>query len=113
MNFIQGQRITVRGEDFLIANVDRNFDDTHILEAIGITELVKGKYFIFDTSIDTDIKQIDPKLIQLVADNDPRYRQSRLFIETAIRNSAFWSDKITVANKAAFNESESLVSTKT
>ena len=106
MNFIQGQRITVRGEDFLIANVDRNFDDTHILEAIGITELVKGKYFIFDTSIDTDIKQIDPKLIQLVADNDPRYRQSRLFIETAIRNSAFWSDKITVANKAAFNESE-------
>lgn len=106
MNFIQGQRITVRGEDFLIANVDRNFDDTHILEAIGITELVKGKYFIFDTSIDTDIKQIDPKLIQFVADNDPRYRQSRLFIETAIRNSAFWSDKITVANKAAFNESE-------
>lgn len=59
MNFSTGQRITTRGEDFLITNILTNTDGSFIIDAEGISELVKGKRFSFDTNIDSDIKAVD------------------------------------------------------
>ncbi|GGK41410.1 MULTISPECIES: helicase-related protein [Flavobacteriaceae] len=101
-----GQRITTRGEDFLITNIVTNKDGSQLLDSEGISELVKGKRFCFDTSIDTDIKAVDPINTKFIADTDNGYRKSKLYIETHIRNSTIYSDKITIATKAAFNTSE-------
>jgi len=60
MNLTIGQRISTRGEDFIITNSNTNYDGTWLLEAEGISELVKGKRFSFDSNIDSDIKPIDP-----------------------------------------------------
>jgi len=106
MNLSAGQRITTRGEDFLITNIVINKDGTHLLDAEGISELVKGKRFCFDTGIDQDIKAVDPINTKFIADTDNGYRKSKLYIETHIRNSTIFSDKIAIANKAAFNTSE-------
>jgi len=103
MNFSAGQRITNRGEDFLITNVEKNSDNSHIIYATGITELVKNAKYIFDDRIDNEIKTIDPNKTELVEDTDSRYRKTRLLIEAAIRNSTFWSPKISIAQKGAFN----------
>lgn len=106
MNLTIGQRISTRGEDFIITNSNVNYDGSWLLEAEGISELVKGKRFSFDSNIDSDIKPIDPNQTQLVPDNDSGYRKTKLFLETQIRNAAVFSEKITVASKAAINPAE-------
>lgn len=104
-NFTSGNRISTRGEDFLITNVVENFDGSKIIDAEGISELVKGKRYKFDTRIDLDIVQLDPRNTKLVPDTDTGYRKTKLFLETHLRNSTNFSEKITIAHKAAFNTS--------
>lgn len=103
MNLTIGQRISTRGEDFIITGTITNHDGSVLIDAEGISELVKGKRFAFDSSLDTDIKPVDPNLTSLVPDTDSGYRKTKLFLETQIRNSSIFSEKITIANKAAIN----------
>lgn len=103
MQYATGQRITTRGEDFLITDVVPNHDNTYLLETDGISELVKGKRFTFDTSIDADIAPVDPSQTRFQADDSIGYRTTRLFIETYLRNAFLFSSKITIAPNAAFN----------
>ncbi len=90
-----GIRLSLRGEDFLVTDVAKN-----IVDAEGITELVKGIRFTFDLDLE-DYEVIAPENILLVPDTSPNYRQLKLFIETTLRNSSLFSDSIEIANLAA------------
>lgn len=102
MNFTSGQRITNRDEDFII-NDALNNNNGWILKVEGISELVKGKRFVFDTNIDREIKVLDPIDTKLIPDIDYGYRKTKLFIENQMRNASVYSKQITIAHKAAFN----------
>ncbi|WMX16503.1 helicase-related protein [Aureispira sp. CCB-E] len=104
--YVPGVRITVREEDFIINNVKNNLDDTFVLEVEGLSELVKGKKFIFDTNIDKDIRVINPINTKFIGDEDDGYRKTKLFLETQLRNSTGYSKKITIAHKAAFDTAQ-------
>lgn len=106
MNYTEGQRITVRGEDFLITKVEQNVNHSHIIEARGLSELVRDNYFIFDTTLDTQIQLVEPRYIDFEPDTDSGYRKSKLYIESSLKGSAVWSNQLTVATKAAFNPAE-------
>jgi len=106
MNLTIGQRISTRGEDFIVTGTNVNHDGTFIIDAEGISELVKGKKFSFDGFLDNDIKIMDPHGTKFVADTDSGYRKIKLFLETQLRNAAIFSDKITIATKAAINAAD-------
>lgn len=52
MNLTAGQRITTRGEDFLITDVITNKDGSFILNTVEISELVKGKVVTYYAPFD-------------------------------------------------------------
>ena len=104
--FSEGQRISVRGEDFMITSVNLSDGDGYILKAKGTSELVKDQQFIFDTKIDTDIIQIDPKKMHFIRDTFPGYSFTKLYVENAMRCNPVSTNKITIATKGAFNDAD-------
>lgn len=105
--FSSGQRICVRGEEFRITRVERNYDGKEILYADGLSELVANKHYIFDTKIEEEnnnkIMIVSATNTQLVADDSPQCRATRLLIESTIRGNDYYSKKICVVQKGAFN----------
>ena len=105
--FSSGQRICVRGEEFRITRVERNYDGKEILYADGLSELVANKHYIFDTKIEEEnynkIMIVSATNTQLVADDSAQCRATRLLIESTIRGNDYYSKKICVAQKGAFN----------
>lgn len=98
-NIAAGIRLSLRNEEFLVTHVEKD-----IIEAQGISELVKGMRFTFDLSLE-DFEVITPESTLLVADTLNGYRKTKLFIETILRNSSFYSEGIEIANKAAIRPS--------
>lgn len=105
VTFTQGQRISVRDEEFLIEDTTTNYDGSVILKCLGISELVKNRHYVFDTNLDSDIEIVNPNNTQLVAD-EGNCRKTRLLIETQIRNNAYFSQKIIVADRGGFDVNE-------
>ena len=104
--FAEGQRITVRGEDFMITGIKPSDDNTNIIHAKGLSELVKDKDFVFDTAIEKDIVLIDPRKMVFIPDNYSGYTFSKLYLENAMRCNPVTSDKLSVSLKGAYNHAD-------
>lgn len=104
--FAEGQRISVRGEDFMITGIKPSDDGTNIIHAKGLSELVKDKQFVFDTAIEKDIVLIDPKKMVFVPDNYSGYTFSKLYLENAMRCNPVTSDKLSISLKGAYNHAD-------
>ena len=102
-NLSPGNRISVRNEDFLITEVRDNFGKSKIIKTEGISELVKGRTFIFDTALESDIQILDPAKTRLIPDTSNGYLKTKLFLETRIRNASAISDRIEIGHKAAID----------
>ena len=102
ITYSQGQRITVRGEDFLITDKNDGGEGNILLDVIGISPLVAGKTFCFDTNLE-EIEPVRPENTHFVPDAQSGYRLTKLYIEAALRSSAQHSPAITIAQKGAYD----------
>lgn len=106
ITYSEGQRISVRGEDFMIIKTTPLSENGFILQARGLSELVKDKIYSFDTTLEKDIRCISPEEYYFIPDNSKEYKFTKLYIETSLRSNTRWNDKIAVAHKCAFNQAD-------
>lgn len=98
-------RIALRGEDFLVTEVHPVGEGHHVLEAQGISELVRGRRYRFDSRLE-DIRIHDPAMTRIQPDTHTGYARIRLFLETRLRHSTLHSPLITIAGKAAIDPAD-------
>jgi len=67
-----------------------------------MSELVQNQERIFLTSLD-DIVELRPQDTALVADDSPRYRRSRLYLESLLRRTPPPDDRIHLGHRAAMD----------
>ena len=84
--FAPGNVVVVRDEDWLVTSVDESSDGP-VLNAQGLSDLVRGQDAVFYPSLDR-IKLNDPRDTQVRADDSPKYRRSRLWVESTLRKTA-------------------------
>ncbi|MDE0105181.1 MAG: DEAD/DEAH box helicase [Bryobacterales bacterium] len=101
--FAPGARVVVRDAEWVVRRVDTSFDGGQQLTCDGISELVRSQDGVFLTSLDKDIKVLDPKKTRLVHDDSPGFAASRLFIESQLRQAQPSDDKLRVGHLAAMD----------
>ncbi|RCW45882.1 SNF2 domain-containing protein [Halopolyspora algeriensis] len=82
-----GAQIVVRDEEWLVRSVHRTEHDGLRIEASGASELVRDQDAVFFTELD-DVEVLDPRKTELVADDTPGFRRSRLWLESLLRQSS-------------------------
>ncbi|GAB1641452.1 helicase-related protein [Krasilnikovia sp. MM14-A1259] len=81
-----GARIEVRDEEWLVRSASPTAQDGYRIEAIGVSELVLDDKATFFDAIDT-VMLLRPEETQLVADETPNFRRSRLYLEAVLRRT--------------------------
>lgn len=95
--FAPGNVVVVRDEDWLVTSVDESSDGP-VLNAQGLSDLVRGQDAVFYPSLD-QIKLNDPRDTTVRPDDSPKYRRSRLWVESTLRKTAvpLSDDSLTVS----------------
>ncbi|MBN4928288.1 DEAD/DEAH box helicase [Hoyosella rhizosphaerae] len=80
-----GSVVVVRDEDWLVSAVEPATDGFFV-HVIGLSELVRDTAATFSTALD-DIVESDPTDVDVVADDSPKFRRSRLWLEAILRKT--------------------------
>jgi len=83
--FAPGVVVVVRDEEWLITQVEETGDGP-VISASGLSELVRGQDAVFYPALDA-IEVSDPRQARVKADDSPRYRRSRLWLESMLRKT--------------------------
>jgi superfamily II DNA or RNA helicase len=86
LNVAPGSLVRVRDADWLVTNATPTQDGL-LVEVTGLSELVRDTRAAFYEKLDT-IEPYDPRATKVRADDSPKYRRSRLWLESALRRSA-------------------------
>ncbi|GAA2968410.1 helicase-related protein [Glutamicibacter bergerei] len=85
LNIAPGSVVRVRDEEWLVTATEPSADGK-LVRVQGLTELVRDTTATFYSALD-DIDVVDPRNATVVADDSPRYRKARLFLETTLRKT--------------------------
>lgn len=103
--FAPGLRIECRDAEWVVRRVDVTSDGGYALQVQGLSEIVRNKSSVFLTKIEGDnIQIVEPAQTQLVPDETPRYRKTRLFIESMLRQTVPPDDRLYIGYAAAMTD---------
>lgn len=102
VDYAPGMRTIIRDEEWMIKKIDKNSLGNKTLYCVGISPLVKDKEAIFLTDLEK-IQIVDPAKIQLVADDSPFYKRTRLFLESQWRQQIPTDANLHIGHRAAMD----------
>ena len=83
-----GARVEIRDAEWMIRRVDSTSTGGKSLLVTGISEIIRGREARFLTEIEgKSLKILDPAETTLVPDDSPQFRQTRLYLESLLRQS--------------------------
>src|SRR5262249_31755248 len=97
-----GARVLVRDEEWLVRSSLPVATDGYAVRVVGMSELGRNQERSFLTVLD-DITEMRPEDTDLVADASPKYRRSRLYLESLLRRTPPTDDLVYLGHQAALN----------
>lgn len=85
VNVAPGSLVRVRDADWLVTNASPTQDGL-LIEVTGLSELVRDTRAAFYEHLD-EIVPYDPRKTKVRADDSPKYRRSRLWLESTLRKT--------------------------
>ena len=98
-----GARVVIRDAEWVIRRADRSPDGGYQLVCDGVSELVREREAIFLTKLEQDIQVLDPAETRLVPDPSPGFADSRLYLESQLRQAVPNDERLHVAQGAAMD----------
>lgn len=86
LNVAPGSLVRVRDADWLVTNATPTQDGL-LVEVTGLSELVRDTRAAFYEHLD-EIAPYDPRATKVRADDSPKYRRARLWLESTLRKTA-------------------------
>src|SRR5262249_19731675 len=102
-----GARVVVRDEEWLVRGSVPVATGGYAVRVVGMSELVRNQERSFLTTVEEEfgggIQEMRPEATEVVADNSPQYRRSRLYLESLLRRTPPTDDKVYLGHQAALN----------
>ncbi|MGV9625184.1 SNF2-related protein [Streptomyces sp. NPDC003487] len=85
--YAPGAQVLVRDDLWLVRKCTPTQRDGWMIEVTGVSSFVRGMEAVFYDRLDV-VQRLDPRETELVADDSPNHRRSRLFLEAVMRKTS-------------------------
>lgn len=113
--YAPGMRVIIRDEEWLVRRYDEDIvrrsdekgkkkEKDGALTVVGLSSLTRGHERVFLTELEKNIKIADPRNTEFARDFSPNFSNSRLFIESHLRQTCPTDEKIYVGGSAAIDD---------
>ena len=85
--YAPGAQVLIRDELWLVRKCIHTQHDGWMVEVTGVSSFVRGVEAIFYDRLDV-VQELDPRETELVPDDSPNHRRSRLFLEAVMRKAS-------------------------
>ena len=100
--FAPGLRVEIRDAEWVVKRADLTSNGTHSVLVTGISELVRSREARFLTELD-EIKPLHPEDTELVPDSSSQFADTRLYLESLLRQSPPTSADLWIGHRAAID----------
>ncbi len=88
----------------MVRAVQATATGAHALRVVGVSDLVRGRDAMFLDDLD-EVTVLDPRETDLVHDSSPRYRKTRLYLESLLRQSPPTTGELAIGHRGAMQPS--------